>query len=205
MSSYGGITKMDSLERLFTEAKALIMSGEIAEEINEIKNECDILYEQEVIPTLGHVFSRGDFMKFEQAVEVSMEDKTDSFKTYIEWLLIKKNLTKRVVSVRCGIEESTLNRYINGSRKLNVNVVFRIALALRLNLVETETLLRKANMGFKKAPKDAVIIEAIKQENFDYLAIEAVLRALTDGEESILTDKEKKFFSDEDWEIQLID
>lgn len=196
---------MDSLERLFTEAKALIMSGEITEEINEIKNECDTLYEQEVIPTLGHVFSRGDFMKFEQAVEISMEDKTDSFKTYIEWLLIKKNLTKRVVSVRCGIEESTLNRYINGSRKLNVNVVFRIALALRLNLVETETLLRKANMGFKKAPKDAVIIEAIKQENFDYLAIEAVLRALTDGEESILTDKEKKFFSDEDWEIQLID
>jgi hypothetical protein len=87
-------------------------------------------------------------------------------------------------------------------------VIFRIALSLKLNLVETETLLRKVGKSFKEVKMDAVVMEAIEQGIYDVIKVEAVLRRFTNGEESLFTEKEqeqKEFsFNDEDLEIEVI-
>jgi len=79
-------------------------------------------------------------------------------------------------------------------------------LSLKLNLVETETLLRKGGKAFKEAKMDAVVIEAIEQGIYDVIKVEAVLRRFTKNEESLFTDKEQEEFSfnAEDLAIEVI-
>lgn len=193
------------LEQLLLMAKDLLSNDKLANEIRRIRDAYEILVEPDMNFTFEHTFSRSSFKSFEKVVSESTEDKTEGFRQYVHKLLGEKELTKAIISNRSGIEETTLNRYLNGNRTPPIDMVFRIALALRLNLVETETLLRKMNRGFKNSPKDGVIIEALKQRNYDYLAVEAVLKLLTNGEESILTLKEKNSFNDEDWDIEITD
>lgn len=193
------------LEQLLLKAKDLLSNDKLANEIRRIRDAYEILVEPDMNFTFEHTFSRSSFKSFEKVVSESIEDKTEGFRQYVHKLLGEKELTKAIISNRSGIEETTLNRYLNGNRTPPIDMVFRIALALRLNLVETETLLRKMNRGFKNSPKDGVIIEALKQRNYDYLAVEAVLKLLTNGEESILTLKEKSSFNDEDWDIEITD
>lgn len=77
---------------------------------------------------------------------------------------------------------------------------------MELNLVETETLLRKAGKGFKEATKDAVIITAIEQGIHDIIKVEAILQKLTKGTESLFTIKEQEelSFSYEDLEMEIL-
>jgi len=120
--------------------------------------------------------------------------------------MFEKNVTQATISRRSLIKGSTLSRYINGSREVPAFIVFRIALSLKLNLVETETLLRKVGKAFKEGKMDAVVIEAIEQGIYDVIKVEAVLRRFTDGEESLFTEKEQEefSFSDKDLEIEVI-
>jgi len=120
--------------------------------------------------------------------------------------MYEKNVTQATISRRSLIKGSTLSRYINGSREVPAIIVFRIALSLKLNLVETETLLRKGGKAFKEAKMDAVVIEAIEQGIYDVIKVEAVLRRFTKNEESLFTDKEQEEFSfnAEDLAIEVI-
>lgn len=120
--------------------------------------------------------------------------------------MYEKNVTQTTLS-RCSfIKNSTLSRYINGAREVPAYVIFRIALLLRFNLVETQTLLKKVGKTFKEAKIDAVIIEAIEQGIYDVVKVEAVLRLFTNGEESLFTKREQKefCFNDEDMEIEVV-
>lgn len=120
--------------------------------------------------------------------------------------MFEKEITHFELSKRSLIKKSTLSRYINGSREVPVNVLFRIALALRLNIMETEVLLRKVGKRFKEAYMDGVIMEAIEQGIYDVIKVEAVLREFTEGKESLFTKKEQEEFgfSDRDMEIDVI-
>lgn len=95
----------------------------------------------------------------------------------------EKYVTQATISRRSLIEGTTLSRYINGSREVPAIIVFRIALSMRLNLME-----------------------AIEQGIYDILKVEAVLKKFTNGEESLFTKKEHEEFSltDEDMEIEII-
>lgn len=81
-------------------------------------------------------------------------------------------------------------------------MIFRIALSLKLNLIETETLLRKVGKGFKEVGKDAVVVEAIEQGLYDIIKVEAVLQKFTNGCESLFNKKERDGLRDEDLEIE---
>lgn len=64
--------------------------------------------------------------------------------------MFEKNVTQATISRRSLIKDFTLSRYINGSRDIPTFVIFRIALSLKLNLIETETLLRKKARHLKR-------------------------------------------------------
>lgn len=77
---------------------------------------------------------------------------------------------------------------------------------MKLNLVETENLLRKVGKTFKEAKTDAIVVEASEQGIYDALKVGADLRMFTNDEESLFTEKEQDElgFSDEDWDIEVI-
>lgn len=85
-------------------------------------------------------------------------------------------------------------------------MLFRIALALKLNILETEVLLRKVGKRFKEAYIDGVIMEAIEQGIYDVIKVEAVLREFTEGKESLFTKKEQEELglTEDVLEIELI-
>ncbi|WP_085992172.1 helix-turn-helix domain-containing protein [Oceanobacillus senegalensis] len=197
----------NELQKLYLNVKLLLENGKLVNELRKIRDAYEILVEPEIDFTFDHTFSRDSFMKFEKAVRSSTEDKREGFQQYLNKLIGEKDLSQTIISRRSGIKESTLSRFVSGSRTPSVDMVFRIALALRLNLVETETLLRKLNKGFSNTPKDGVMIEALKQKIYDYLKVEAVLRKLTNAEESLLSKKEIEEigFAEEDWEIEISD
>ncbi|WP_217585986.1 hypothetical protein [Lentibacillus saliphilus] len=88
--------------------------------------------------------------------------------------------------------------------KRSAILVFRIALSLKLNLVETETLLRKVGISFKEVKMDAIVMEVIEQEIYDVINVEAVLQRFTNGEASLFTEQDQKEFNDNDLEIEVI-
>jgi transcriptional regulator with XRE-family HTH domain len=186
----------------------LFDTDEISRKLERIRSEYSLLHEPDVgIRTgFGHTFSRNSFMKFEEAVKKNTNDQHEDFRQFVNKLMIQKKTTQSTLSKRSLINESTLSRYINGSREVPVNMLFRIALALKLNVLETEILLRKVGKRFKEAYMDGVIMEAIEQGIYDVIKVEAVLREFTEGNESLFTKKEQEEFrfTDEDLEIEVI-
>lgn len=182
-------------------------TGEITGRLERIRAEYQLNTEPGVdIQTgFGHTFSRMSLMRFEKAVKNNTNDQDEDFRQYLNKLMFEKNVTQATISRRSLIKDSTLSRYINGSREVPTFIVFRIALSLKLNLIETETLLRKVGKAFKEAKMDAVIMEAIEQEIYDVIKVEAVLRRFTNGEESLFTEKEQMelSFNGEDLEIEV--
>lgn len=196
------------LNELLINVLLLFDTDEINRKLERIQSEYKRIYKEEVeIQTgFGHTFSRNSFMRFEEAVKRNTKDQYENFHQYINKLMFEKEITQSELSKRSFIKKSTLSRYINGSREVPVNMLFRIALALRLNIMETEVLLRKVGKRFKEAYMDGVLIEAIEQEIYDVIKVEAVLREFTEGKESLFTKKEQEEFglTDEVLEIDLI-
>ncbi|MGI2851612.1 helix-turn-helix domain-containing protein [Bacillus cytotoxicus] len=196
------------LDDILMNVQWLFESGEIRKKIERIQEEYERNNEPDIdMPfAMGHTFSSMSFMKFEEAVKRNTKDQYENFHQYINRLMFEKDVTQVMLSKRSLIKESTLSRYINGSRDVPEIMVFRMALALRLNVIETETLLRKAGRGFREVYKDGVVMEAIEQGIYDVMKVEAVLRKLTKGVESLFTKKEQEEleFSDEDLEIEII-
>ncbi|MFD1608636.1 helix-turn-helix domain-containing protein [Oceanobacillus luteolus] len=196
------------LNELLINVLLLFDTDEINRKIERIQSEYKRVYEAEfeIQTGFGHTFSRNSFMRFEEAVKRNTNDQYENFHQYINKLMFEKEITHSELSKRSLIKKSTLSRYINGSREVPVNMLFRIALALRLNIMETEVLLRKVGKRFKEAYMDGVIIEAIEQGIYDVIKVEAVLREFTEGKESLFTKKEQEEFgfSDRDMEIDVI-
>lgn len=196
------------LNELLMKVQILFDTEEITRKLERIREEYKRNIEPDVgIQTkIGHTFSRMSLMRFEKAANRHTEDQEEDFRQYLNRLMYEKDITQATVSRRSLIKGAALSRYINGSRKVKVYVVFRIALSLKLNLVETETLLRKVGKTFKETKMDAVVMEAIEQGIYDVIKVEAVLRRFTNGEVSLFTEKEQEEFNfnDEDLEIEVI-
>lgn len=196
------------LNELLINVLLLFDTDEINRKIERIQSEYKRVYEAEfeIQTGFGHTFSRNSFMRFEEAVKRNTNDQYENFHQYINKLMFEKEITHSELSKRSLIKKSTLSRYINGSREVPVNMLFRIALALRLNIMETEVLLRKVGKRFKEAYMDGVIMEAIEQGIYDVIKVEAVLREFTEGKESLFTKKEQEELglTDEVLEIELI-
>lgn len=196
------------LNKILMNVQLLFDTGEITRKLERIRDEYKRNSEPDlgIQTSLGHTFSRMSLTRFEEAVKRNTDDQDEDFRQYLNKLMFEKDITQATISRRSLIKGSTLSRYINGSREVPEKIVFRIALSLKLNLIETEILLRKVRKGFQKARLDGVIMEAIEQGIYDVLKVEAVLRKYTKGEESLFTEKEKEEFSfnDEDFEIEII-
>lgn len=190
-------------KRLFIGVKTMLEDGRLSTTIEQIRREYEKNNKVETVPIFGNLLSRRSFSKFEEAVKNVSNN--DSFQACINEFLHKKRVSQVLLSRRSLIKESTLSRYINGTRKPPINMVFRIILGLQLTKTEAEELLRKVQRGFQETIVDSVIIEALEQKIYDVITVEAVLRNVTNGNKSLLTQKEKEEFLDEDFEIEFID
>lgn len=130
--------------------------------------------------------------RFEKVVNRNTKDEEKDFRQYLNRLMYEKDVTQATISRRSLIKGPILSRYTNGSGEIPTKMVFRIALYLKLNLIETETLLRKVGKGIMETKLDAVVIEAIDRRIYDVIKVEAVLRKYTNGEKSIFQRKSKK-------------
>lgn len=184
----------------------LFDTDEISRKLERIRTEYKRIYEtkEEIQTGFGHTFSRTSFMRFEEAIKRNTDDQHEDFHQYVNKLMFQKEITQSTLSKRSLIKESTLSRYINGSREVPVNMIFRIALAMRLNILETEILLRKVGKRFKAAYMDGVIMEAIEQGIYDVIKVEVILREFTEDKESLFTRKEQKELGLEELEIEVI-
>ncbi|MFS0673654.1 helix-turn-helix domain-containing protein [Ornithinibacillus sp. 179-J 7C1 HS] len=186
----------------------LFDTDEISRKLERIRTEYKRIHEtkEEIQTGFGHTFSRISFMRFEEAIKRNTNDQHENFHQYVNKLMFEKDITQSTLSKRSLINESTLNRYINGSREIPINMLFRIVLAMRLSLLETEILLRKVGKRFKEAYMDGVIMEAIEQGIYDIIKVEVVLREFTEGKESLFTKKELEEydFKDDDLEKELV-
>ncbi len=204
----GGVDMKNELNELLNNVQMLFASGEITSRLERIHAEYKRNTEPEIdIQTgFGHTFSRMSLTRFEEAIQRNTNDQDEDFRQYLNKLMFEKDITQATISRRSLIKKSALSRYINGSREVTPHVVFRIALSLKLNLVETETLLRKVRKRFMEASMDGVVMVAIEMEIYDVMKVEAVLRKYTNGKESLFTEKEQEefSFSDEDFEIEVI-
>lgn len=198
----------EELKELFMSVQHFYDTDEITKKLEIIREEYKRNSEQEmgVQTGFGYAFSRVSFERFEEAVNINRTGRVEDFRQFLNRLMYEKDITQATISRRSLIKGSALSRYINGSRDVPAIVVFRIALALRLNLIETETLLRKSGKAFKDDQMDAIIMVAIEQGIYDVIKVEAVLRRFTKGRESLFTAKEQEeiSFSDEDWEIEVV-
>ncbi|MEZ0118162.1 UNVERIFIED_ORG: hypothetical protein ABRZ91_002119 [Heyndrickxia coagulans] len=135
----------NELYEVLDNVQSLYGTGELSRKLERLRVEYDRNIEPEIgLQTgFGHTFSMTSFMRFEQAVKRHTNDQDEGFRQYLNKLMFEKDVTQATISRRSLIKGSTLSRYINGSREVPAFIVFRIALSLRLNLIETETLLRK--------------------------------------------------------------
>ncbi|GLI82972.1 hypothetical protein ANABIO32_06600 [Rossellomorea marisflavi] len=183
----------------------LFDTGEITRKLERVRKEYkrNIEPEVEIQTGFGHTLSRMSLTRFEKAVNRHSKDQEEDFRQYMNTLMYEKDVTQATILRRSLIKVSTLIWNINGSREIPTIIVFRIALSLKLNLLETETLLRKVRKRFMKTHMDGVIMEAIKHRIYDVIKVEAVLHKYTNGEKSLFTEKEQEELGlrEEDLEI----
>lgn len=90
-----------------------------------------------------------------------------SLRDYLEKLLAEKNLTKRAVIERSGLNREYAYHIFSGDKKNPSRPkILALAIAMGLNLDETQYLLRHAeqNLLYPRDSWDAVIISAIEQK-----------------------------------------
>jgi transcriptional regulator with XRE-family HTH domain len=193
------------LNKILMNVQLLFDTGEITRKLEGIRIEYKRNTELGVgIQTgFGHAFSRMSLTRFEEAVKRNTNDQEEDFRQYLNKLMFEKDVTQATISRRSLIKGSTLSRYTNGSREVPAYIIFRIALSLRLNLIETETLLRKVGKAFKEVKMDAVIMEAIEQGIYDVIKVEAVLQWFTNGEDSLFTEKEQEEFAFGEGDLEI--
>lgn len=198
----------DKLNDVLMNVRRLLDTGEINKKINTIRAEYELNEKLEagLSTVFGHSFSMESFMKFEQGVNKRTKNHEGDFRQLLNKLMFEKDMTQSVLSRLSMIKETTLSRYINGSRDVPAYAIFRIALTMKLTVVETETLLRKVGKSLKAVTLDAVVIESIEQGIYDVFIVEAIVRKFSDGRESLFTKKEQieYEFSEEDFEIDII-
>lgn len=171
---------MDNEKRkLYHSVKELLENNRFRTMLNVLLNEADV-EDKEEKPIFEHTFSRDSFSKFEERLRSKMMDDIMNFHRHLKQVMIDKKVSQATLSKLSDIKESTLSRYMNGSRqRIDRDNLFRIMIALKLTKKEAELLLRKNGMGFKESEKDAVVIEALEQRIYDVHKVEAVLRKLT--------------------------
>lgn len=153
-----------------------------------------------------NTLSSASFASFQISIR-NNEDEKENIRVYINKLMYDYNITQSELSKKSWINESTLSRYINGSREMSDYVAMRIILAMGLNLKEAKIFMRKVGRTFKRTKRDAVVVEAIAQNITDVFQVEAVIRSFTDGKESLFTARENKEItgSNDDWNIEILD
>ena len=196
----------NELNETLINVKTLFNSVKFSRKIERIQEEYNRISEPDIHTVIGHALSTTSLKRFENAIKRHTSDQDEDFHQYLNKLMFEKDITQATISRRSLIKGAALSRYINGSREVKKHVGFRIALSLKLNLVETETLLRKVDKGFKETKMDAVIMESIEQGIYDVIKVEAILHRFTNGEESLFTEREQEEFSfnDEDLEIEIL-
>jgi hypothetical protein len=114
--------------------------------------------------------------------------KGTDFKTYIHELMERAEMTISRMIIKASIGKSMAYQIFAGQRIPNRNLVLRMALILRLDLHETQRLLRLAMKGelYPKIRRDAVIIYCIQNK---YTLIDANEMLENLGEALLLEDE----------------
>lgn len=86
-----------------------------------------------------------------------------SLSEYLEYLLADKNLKRSSVVREAGLNETFGYQIFKGQRGASRNKVLQLALAMHLNLRETDRLLQAAGLNelYCKNRRDAIIIFAV--------------------------------------------
>ncbi len=101
----------------------------------------------------------------EDFLERHEEDIKDiDLQSYLYELLNKRGFTIPMIIEKASISRSLAYQIFNGQRTPNRNVLLRIAIVLKLNLSETQRLLRIAKKGelYPRIQRDAAIIFCIQ-------------------------------------------
>ena len=101
----------------------------------------------------------------ENYIKRNQEEFTVPLHEYLNNLLVEKNLSKKDVVSICGLERSYAYHIFSGSSNPSREKILALAIAMNLNLEETQYLLRYAKMSplYPRDPWDSVIISAIEQ------------------------------------------
>lgn len=123
------------------------------------------------------LLAEGDFSRF-----LKLNDKkfiNVTLKEYINSLLQKKALKPVDIIKKSNIERSYLYQIINGRRLPSRDKIIQLAIAIELNIDETQRFLKVGNKAllYPKVKRDAAIIFCIKN-NYDLVKIQEFLHAL---------------------------
>jgi len=86
------------------------------------------------------------------------------FVSYLEACLEKKDLKKSEVIEKTNLQKNYAYQICNGTKKGSKEKIIQLALAMRLNLHDTNNLLSLSNNGllYAKVKKDAILIYALQ-------------------------------------------
>ena len=86
------------------------------------------------------------------------------FVSYLEACLEKKGLKKSEVIAQTNMQKNYAYQICNGTKKGSKDKIIQLALAIRLNLHDTNNLLSLSNNGllYAKVKKDAILIYALQ-------------------------------------------
>lgn len=86
------------------------------------------------------------------------------FVSYLEVCLEKKDLKKSEVIEKTNLQKNYAYQICNGTKKGSKEKIIQLALAMRLNLHDTNNLLSLSNNGllYAKVKKDAILIYALQ-------------------------------------------
>lgn len=86
------------------------------------------------------------------------------FVSYLEACLEKKDLKKSKVIEKTNLQKNYAYQICNGTKKGSKEKIIQLALAMRLNLHDTNNLLSLSNNGllYAKVKKDAILIYALQ-------------------------------------------
>ena len=90
-----------------------------------------------------------------------------SFSNQLKWLIVKNGQSKRYLIEQRNIEKSYFYQILSARRNPSRDKILKIALAMKLNLGETQRLLIAAEKSvlYPKRKKDAVIICCINNQH----------------------------------------
>lgn len=100
------------------------------------------------------------------------------FVSYLEACLEKKNLKKSEVIEKTNLQKNYAYQICNGTKKGSKEKIIQLALAMHLDLHDTNNLLSLSNNGllYAKVKKDAILIYAL-QHHYDLYQTNELLLA----------------------------